>query len=179
MRNVNDHLPKKAQGWVLSQMRQAYRAPGADSARRQLQRLVSWLERNGHDDAASSLREGLEETLTILKLKLPSTLTRSLSTTNAIENLMSAIRRTTRRVSCWKNGSMIRRWVALAALDTQKRFRRLKGHREMPLLFEALDQRMNGRLLVEAPAKRVHPERLRGLELFEPFLEEIVFLGHM
>jgi putative transposase len=125
IRNVRDQLPKKAQGWVLSQMRQAYKAPGAESARRQLQRLVSWLERNGHDDAAASLREELEETLPILKLKLPSTLTRSLSTTNAIENLMSAIRRATRRVSRWRNGSMIRRWVSVAVLDAKKRLRRL------------------------------------------------------
>lgn len=152
MRNVNDHLPKKAQGWVLGQMRQAYRAPRADSARRQMQRLISWLERNGHDDAASSLREGLEETLTILKLKLPSTLTRSLSTTNAIENLMSAIRRTTRRVSRWENGSMIRRWVGMAVLEAQKRFRRLKGHREMPLLFEALDRLHRDRLAAQTDA---------------------------
>jgi putative transposase len=89
MRNVSDHLPKKAQTWVFSQMREAYRAAGADSARRQLRHLVAWLERNGHADAAASLREGLNETLTVLKLRLPRTLTRSLSTTNAIENLMS------------------------------------------------------------------------------------------
>jgi putative transposase len=152
MRNLRDHLPKKAQGWVLSQMRQAYKAPGADSARRQLQRLVSWLGRNGHDDAAASLREGLEETLTVLKLRLPQTLTRSLSTTNAIENLMSAIRRSTRRVTRWKNGSMIRRWVGMAVLDAQKRFRRLKGHREMPILFEALDRLHRDRLAAQTDA---------------------------
>jgi putative transposase len=76
-------------GALLTKMREAYRAAGADSARRQLQRLVAWLERNGHADAAASLREGLNETPTVLKLRLPRTLTRSLSTTNAIENLMS------------------------------------------------------------------------------------------
>ncbi len=152
IRNVRDHLPKKAQAWVLSQMRQAYKALGAESARRQLLRLVSWLGRNGHDDAAASLREGLEETLTVLKLKLPSTLTRSLSTTNAIENLMSAIRRTTRRVARWRNGSMIRRWVGLAVLDAQNRFRRLKGHREMPLLFQALDRLHRDRLAPQTDA---------------------------
>jgi transposase-like protein len=149
MRNVKDHLPEKAQCWVLSQMRQAYKAPGADSARRQLQRLSSWLERNGHDDAAASLREGLEETLTVLKLRLPQTLARSLSTTNAIENLMSAIRRATHRISRWRNGSMIRRWVGVAVLDAQKRFRRLKGYREMPLLFEALNRLHRDRLAAQ------------------------------
>lgn len=140
MRNVRDHLPKKAQSWVLAQMREAYKAVGATSAKRQLQRLVAWLERNGHDDAAGSLREGLDETLTILKLRLPRAITRSLSTTNAIENLMGAIRRSTRRISRWRNGSMIRRWVGLAVFDARSRFHRLKGHREIPLLVEALDR---------------------------------------
>jgi len=140
IRNVTEHLPKKAQFWVGSQMREAYRAVGAEAARRQLKRVVAWLDRNGHEDAAGSLREGLEETLTVLKLHLPNTLTRSLSTTNAIENLMSSIRRTTRRVSRWKNGSMTRRWVAMAVFEARRGFRRLKGHREMPLLIEVLDR---------------------------------------
>lgn len=152
MRNVRDHLPKKVQRWALSQMREAYKANGADPARRQLQRLASWLERNGHDDAAASLKEGLEETLTVLKLRLPGTLTRSLSTTNAIENLMSAIRRTTRRISRFRNGSMIRRWVGVSILDAQKRFRRLKGHREMPLLIEALERLDHARLAAQTDA---------------------------
>ena len=140
LRNVTEHLPKKAQFWVGAQMREAYRAASAEAARRQLKRVVGWLERNGHEDAASSLREGLEETLTVLKLHLPDTLTRSLSTTNAIEILMSSTRRTTRRVSRWKNESMPRRWVAMAVFEARRGFRRLKGHREMPLLVEVLDR---------------------------------------
>jgi putative transposase len=149
MRNVMDHLPKEAQRWVLSQMRQAYKAPGAESARRQLQRVTSWLRRNGHDDAAAFLREKLEKTLTILKLRLPQSLTCWLWTTNAIENLMSIIRRATRGVARWRNGSMIRRWVGVAVLDAKKHFRRLKGHREMPLLLEALDRLHRDRLAAQ------------------------------
>jgi transposase-like protein len=138
MRNVEGHLPKKAQAWALSQMREAYAATTADSARRLLRNLIAWLERNGHEDAAGSVREGLEETLTVLKLRLPRTLARSLSTTNAIENLMGAVRRTTRRVARWRDGAMIRRWVATAVLHAQGRFHRIKGHRDIPLLVEAL-----------------------------------------
>ncbi len=140
LRNVTEHLPKKAQFWVGAQMREAYRAASAEAARRQLKRVVGWLERNGHEDAAGSLREGLEETLTVLKLHLPNTLTRSLSTTNAIENLMSSIRRTTRRVSRWKNGSATCCWVAMAVIEARRGLRRLKGYREMPLLVEVLDR---------------------------------------
>lgn len=140
MRNVRDHLPKKAQGWVLAQMREAYKAPGAEAARRQLQRLATSLQRSGHDEAAASLREGLEETLTVLKLRLPTALTRSLSTTNAIENLMSQIRRTTRRVSRWRSDSMVRRWVGMSVVEAKKRFHRLKGYRELPILLAALER---------------------------------------
>lgn len=140
MRNLRDHLAKKTQPWVLSQMREAYRASSAEAARRQLQRLVAWLKRNGHEDAAASLGEGLEQTLTVLRLRLPRTLTRSLSTTNAIENLMSAIRRTTGRITRWRNGSMIRRWAGVAVLEAAKHFRRIKGHNEMPALLKAFSR---------------------------------------
>jgi len=138
MRNVEGYLPKAKRAYVLGQMRQAYKAQTASTARKLLVQLASWLERGGHEDAAGSLREGLEETLTVLKLGLSRTLTRSLSTTNAVENVMSSIRRTTRNVKRWRNPSMIRRWVGLSILEAQKKFRRLKGHSEMNALVAAL-----------------------------------------
>jgi putative transposase len=100
-------------------MREAYRAATADTARKKLRGLVSWLESNGHEDAAASLREGLEETITVVKLDLPPALRRSLATTNNIENL-------------------IRRWASFGLLHAEKRFRRIKGYREMPKLVSAL-----------------------------------------
>ena len=66
-------------------MKEAYKCKSADKARKRLQALVSWLERNGYDEAAGSLREGMEETLTVVKLALPALLRQSLATTNAIE----------------------------------------------------------------------------------------------
>lgn len=71
--------------------------------------LLSWPESNGHEDAAASLREGMEETLTVLKLDLPATLRRSLATTNAIENTLGTVRRVTRNVKRWRGGGMARR----------------------------------------------------------------------
>ena len=65
-------------------MKEAYKCKSADKARKRLQALVSWLERNGYDEAAGSLREGMEETLTVVKLALPALLRQSLATTNAI-----------------------------------------------------------------------------------------------
>ena len=86
----------------LQTMKEAYKCKSADKARKRLQALVSWLERNGYDEAAGSLREGMEETLTVVKLAPPALLRQSLATTNAIENLNGTIRRVSRNVKRWK-----------------------------------------------------------------------------
>ena len=139
-RNLKDHLPKTAQLHVDRVMREAYASTRADTARKRLRSLVSWLENNGHEDAGASLREGMEETLTVLKLELPASLRRSLSTTNAIESMLSSVRRVSRNVKRWKGGSMVRRWAAMGVIAAQKRFRRIKGHRDMNALIKALRQ---------------------------------------
>ena len=139
-RNLLAQVPKARQVYVRAMLRRAYRAASADAARRQLKALATWLEANGHDDAAASLREGLEETLTVLKLKLPLRLRRFLATTNAIENVMGAVRRLTRNIKRWRDGAMIRRWVGVALGRAATRFRRIKGHRELATLATALRQ---------------------------------------
>ena len=100
--------------------------------------LVTWLEANGHVDAAASLREGMEETLTVLKLELPARLRRLFATTNCIENLIGTVRHLTRNVKRWRDGAMIRRWVGLALGRAATRFRRIKGHGELATLATAL-----------------------------------------
>jgi transposase-like protein len=137
-RNLKDHLPKTAQAYVDRVLREAYGSTSVDTARKRLRNLVSWLENNGHEDAAGSLREGMEETLTVLKLELPPSLRRSLATTNAIENMLGTVRRVSRNVKRWKGGGMVRRWVAIGLVTAQKRFRRIKGHRELPALVAVL-----------------------------------------
>ena len=79
LRNLRSYLPKSRHAYVLQTMKEAYKCKSADKARKQLRALVSWLERNGYDEAAGSLREGMEETLTVLKLALPELLRRSLA----------------------------------------------------------------------------------------------------
>lgn len=138
LRNVRDHLPETRRPYVARQMRDAYRSTTATTARRRLQQLVSWLESNGEDGAAASLREGLEETLTVLKLGLPATLCRTFSTTNAIENMNGTIRRVTRNVKRWRGGGMVKRWVALGVCEAHRKFRRVKGHRDFAILVRAL-----------------------------------------
>ena len=92
LRNLRSYLPKSRHAYVLQTMKEAYKCKSADKARKRLQALVSWLERNGYDEAAGSLREGMKETLTVVKLALPALLRQSLATTNAIENLNGTIR---------------------------------------------------------------------------------------
>ena len=137
-RNLQALLPKARQAYVRATLRRAYRAASADAARRQLKALGSWLESNGHVDAAASLREGLEETLTVLTLGLPTRLQRFFATTNCIENLIGTVRHVTRNVKRWRDGRMIRRWVSLALGRAATRFRRIKGHGELSTLTTAL-----------------------------------------
>src|SRR6266436_5111232 len=108
-RNLQALVPKTRQAYVRATLGRAYRAPSAAAARRQLKALGTWLETNGHVDAAASLREGLEETLTVLTLGLPPRLRRFFATTNCIENLIGIVRHVTRNVTRWRDGTMIRR----------------------------------------------------------------------
>jgi putative transposase len=138
LRNVRDHLPESRRAHVARQMRDAYKSKSASVAKKKLQQLATWLAANGEDAAAESLREGLDETLTILRLGLSPTLVRTFSTTNAIENLNSSLRRVCRNVKRWRGDHMIRRWIALGIGEAQRKFRRVKGHQQMPVLIAAL-----------------------------------------
>jgi transposase-like protein len=137
-RNLDALVPKARQVYVRASLRRAYRAASAAAARRQLTALATWLERNGHADAAASVREGLEDTLTVLKLGLPPTLRRFFATTNCIENLIGTLRHVTRNIKRWRDGDMRRRWIGLGLLRAAERFRRIKRHHELGVLVTAL-----------------------------------------
>lgn len=138
LRNVRDHLPESRRAYVSGQMREAYKSKSAAVAKKRLLQIVSWLDKNGEDGAAASLREGLDETLTVMKLALTGALARTFSTTNPIENMNGSIRRLTRNVKRWRGGAMVRRWMALAIGEANKKFRRVKGHVHMATLVAAL-----------------------------------------
>ena len=117
---------------------EAWASDSAALARRRLKTLRQWLERNGEHGAAASLREGMEETLNVLKLELPAALRGFLVITNAIENLIGSARRTSRNVTRWRSGEMILRWTAVGLLHAEQSFRRIRGYRHLPLLKRAL-----------------------------------------
>src|SRR4029077_8667054 len=100
-----------------------------------------WLYRL-NADAASSLREGLEETLTVVRLGVSGALRRTLATTNPIESALSVTRRVTARVTRWRDGDMRKRWCAAGLLRAESKFRRIKGRRAMPTLLKALESRV-------------------------------------
>lgn len=140
LRNVLDHLPERQRPWVKAILQRAYRSAETATATRLLQDLARRLEVD-HPSAAASVREGLDETLTILALGLSEALRRSLSTTNAAESLISRTRHVKRNVKRWRGGQMVLRWVAAGVLEAVKGFRRLKGHKDMPKLIAALRAR--------------------------------------
>ncbi|MEW6319665.1 MAG: transposase [Acidobacteriota bacterium] len=140
MRNVLDHLPERQRTWAKAILQRAYRSAGVATARRLLLDLARRLEAE-HPSAAESIREGLDETLTVLGLNLPATLRRSLTTTTAAESLISRTRHVKRHVKRWRGGQMVVRWVAAGVLEAVKGFRRLKGHKAMPQLVAALRAR--------------------------------------
>jgi putative transposase len=140
LRNVLDHLPERQRPWVKAILQRAYRSDDIATGKRLLQDLARRLDAD-HPSAAESVREGLEETLTIIGLRLSPSLRRSLSTTNAAESLISRTRHVKRNVKRWRGGQMVVRWVAAGVLEAVKGFRRLKGHKEMPKLVAALRAR--------------------------------------
>ncbi len=147
-RNVQEHLPQKHWPELSRQLSAAYHAPDYDQALKRLKTTARWLERL-NPDAAASLREGMEETLTVVRLGVPELLRRTLATTNPIESAFSVAENVTRRVKCWRDGAMRQRWCTAGLLRAESKFRRVKGYRHMPQFLRTLDRLVLGRGLDE------------------------------
>lgn len=139
-RNILDYLPDGQRPWVHAMLRRAYAHDDPAKARRLLDDLARRLD-DEFPSAAESVREGLDETLTVLRLSLSERLRRSLATTNPIESLMSRTRHVHRNVKRWRSGKMMIRWMTAAVFEAAKGFRRLKGCKDLPALITALRRR--------------------------------------
>ena len=137
VRNVQDHLPEKMRSVVGRRMRQAYHANSALEAQALLEALAAELDKT-HPGAAGSLREGLAETLTVLRLGVPPTLARTLRSTNAIESMISICRDHAKNVKRWRDGQMALRWCAAGMVEASSQFRRVNGHLHLPALRTSL-----------------------------------------
>jgi transposase-like protein len=138
IRNVRDKLPERLQGPVERRMRTAYHAASALDAEAQLLTLARELDKT-HPGAAASLREGLAETLTVLRLGVPPTLARTLRSTNTIESMISICRDHAGNVKRWQDGTMALRWCAAGMVEAGKQFRRVNGYLHLPALRAALE----------------------------------------
>ncbi len=138
IKNVRDKLPERLRAVAEKRMRQAYHAESALKAEGLLAELARELGKT-HPGAAASLREGMAETLTILRLGVPPTLARTLRSTNPIESMIEICREHSRNVKRWRDGTMALRWCAAGMLEADHQFRRVNGHLHLPKLRAALD----------------------------------------
>jgi transposase-like protein len=141
IRNVKDHVPQRMRPAVEARMRAAYHAGSALEAEAQLTALARELDKT-HPGAAASLREGLAETLTVLRLDVPPTLARTLRSTNAIESMIGICREHAKNVKRWRDAQMALRWCAAGMLEASKQFRRVNGHLHLPALRAALERQV-------------------------------------
>lgn len=137
-RNVKELLPPEFQRSADQRIKAAYGMKDFDQAKAQLEKTVEWLE-GINPSAAASLREGLEETLTLHRLGLPEALRKSFQTTNLIESALSVASDVAGRVKRWRAGDMRLRWLAAGLLAAEQQFRKVRGHKLMPKLLAALD----------------------------------------
>ena len=122
---------------VKAILKRAWGLHDAKLAKARLERPASSLEAD-HPGAAASVREGLEETVTLQGLGIDGTLDRKLRSTNAIENLNSGIATYSKNVKRWQSGSMVVRWMSAAIVEAEKKFRRVHGRRDIEKLVRAL-----------------------------------------
>jgi transposase-like protein len=151
-RNVEAHLLEKHHDELSRQLHLAWSETDHDQALKSLRTTAQWLRRL-NPDAAASLEEGLEETLTVVRLNVPALLRKTLSTTNPIESAFSVAETVTGRVKRWRDGDMRQRWCVAGLLDAETRFHRVQGHKQMNALIKSLDQAVHGSRL-DAQRKR-------------------------
>jgi len=142
-RNVAEHLPKHRQAEFRRKIAAAYGMVAYDEAKKALLDVVQELEQI-NPSAAASLREGLEETLTLHRLGVPAALRKSLSSTNPMESPFATVRERTWRVRRWRGADQAQRWAATVLLRAEKAWRRIRGSAQMAALVEAIRRREIG-----------------------------------
>jgi putative transposase len=146
-RNVLDLLPERDRPRILARIRGAWALKDAKVAEQQLETLAAELERSW-PDAASSLREGMPETLTLMRLGITGKLAKTLSSTNPCESMIEIVRHTQRNVKRWQDGDMRKRWTAAGMLQAEQQFRRVIGYTDLAKLVIAIERR---HLILESP----------------------------
>jgi putative transposase len=153
-RNVLDHLPERDRPAIKRRLRGAWALDDHVAALERLRGLASELDRS-HPGAAASLREGLEETLTVTRLGVRGALRKTLQSTNPCESMIECVRRTSRNVKRWHNGDMCLRWTAAGMLEAQRQFRRVIGYPKLPALAVVVERDIARHTVTDTPAPEV------------------------
>lgn len=140
-RGVLDHLPERDRPAVKARLRRAWASDDHALALDGLRTLADELERP-HPGAAASLREGLEETLTLTRLGIRGRLKRTLQSTNPIESMIETVRRTSRNVKRWQSGDMCLRWTAAGMLEAEQQFRKIIGYSDLAKLATRVERHL-------------------------------------
>ena len=140
--NVVSYLATREQAAWRQRLQRAYNRPEYEEARAALETLHRELE-DRNQSAAGSLKEGLDETLTLHRLGLYGVLGRSLKTTNCLESINALVEDRCAKVDHWQHSSQRHRWLATAILDIEPRLRKVMGYRHLPRLREALKRELN------------------------------------
>ena len=138
-RNVLDHLAERDRPPIKRRLRRACGQDDHDRALADLQALAGELDRS-HPGAASLLREGMAETLTLTRLGITGKLKATLESTNPCESMIECVRRSSRNVKRWQSGDMALRWTAAGMLEAEQQFRRIIGYKDLAKLAVAIDR---------------------------------------
>jgi transposase-like protein len=136
-RNVLDHLTDEQKPAVAKKLNAAYALEGYDAAKEALNGLHRELM-DLNPSAARSLGEGMEETLTVHRLHLPAQLRKTMASTNVIESAFSIVEKVCKNVKRWHGGDQRERWVGSGLLVAENQFRRITGHKLIPILMQEL-----------------------------------------
>jgi putative transposase len=154
-RNVLAHLPERGRPLVRRRLRAAWALDDHNRALEQLRVLADELARS-HPGAAASLREGMEETLTVTRLGVRGRLRRTLASTNPCESMIETVRRIARNVKHWSSGDMCLRWTAAGMLEAQAQFRRIIGHADLAKLALAVERDVAAKRAADTPITSSH-----------------------
>ena len=153
-RNVLEHLAERDRPPVKRRLRQAWALDDHAAALERLRGLAAELD-GSHPGAAASLREGLEETLTVTRLGVRGSLKKTLASTNPCESMIDTVKRTSRNVKRWQNGDMCLRWTAAGMLEAERQFRRVIGYPKLPALAVAVERDIAHQTIIDTPAPEV------------------------
>ena len=138
-RNVCDLLPERERETVRGRMRAAWALGEPELAKQRLQLLTSELEQRW-PDAAGSLREGMDDTLTLMRLGIGGQLAKTLCSTNPCESMIEIVRHLQSNVKRWRDGDMRKRWTAAGMLVAEQQFRRIIGYKDLAKLVTAIER---------------------------------------